>query len=239
MARILVVDDDKDILRLAQRVLATANHDVFVAGDAYKAMEYLDSTDFDALITDANMPHFSGFDLISTLKNQRKHTGMAIAMLTGLRERKDIERAMKIGVDDYIVKPLDPLLFLQKVEALFIAKPAIQRPEVNFPEASEQATAQMNIQIEITQISELGVVLATPFLLEEGAVVDVNCSIFNEFGVKTPPLKVGRSQKRSDGKWEARAHYLGATEAFLQKVRAYVLFPAKRKQPAVSSRLAG
>lgn len=232
MARILVVDDDPDILKLASRLLTAAGHDIFVAHDAYKAIDYLDQTDFDALITDANMPHFSGYDLISTLKNQKKHRGMAIAMLTGRRQRKDIERAMRIGVDDYIVKPLDPLLFVQKVEALFIAKPAIERPEVHLPEASDFSEASVTLKMQISQISELGVVIVTPFPLEEGVVVDINSEIFSDFGVKTPPIKIGRSQQKDDGRWEARAHYLGATEAFLQKVRAYVLFPAKRNRAA-------
>src|SRR5210317_1448319 len=110
MARILVVDDDPDILRLADRVLSMGGHIVFRAQDAVRAMDLLNSSMFDLLISDANMPHFSGFDLVRHVRNNKRFNNMAIAMLTGLRERKDIERAVRAGVDDYIVKPIDPMV---------------------------------------------------------------------------------------------------------------------------------
>src|SRR4051812_10592644 len=103
MARILVVDDDRDILKLVERVFTQAGHIILTADDAFKAMTILESTDFDLLISDANMPHFTGFELVQTLRRNRRFQNMAIAMLTGLRERKDIDKALKAGVDDYIV----------------------------------------------------------------------------------------------------------------------------------------
>src|SRR5262249_28829124 len=119
MARILVVDDDKDILKLTERVFPQARHTVFTAEDAFKATDFLDHLDFDMLISDANMPHFSGFELVQTLRRNQRFERLAIAMLTGLRERKDIDRALKAGVDDYIVKPIDPMILMTKVQALF------------------------------------------------------------------------------------------------------------------------
>src|ERR1700735_1237149 len=106
MARILVVDDDGDIWKLVERVFAPGGHAVVTAPDAYQAMDKLDHVDFDLLISDANMPHFSGFELVQTVRKNPRFQNLSIAMLTGLRERKDIERALKVGVDDYIVKPI-------------------------------------------------------------------------------------------------------------------------------------
>ena len=68
------------------------------------------------------MPHYTGFELIHTVRNNPKFKHMSIVMLTGLRERKDVERALTVGVDDYIVKPIDPLLLIQKVNSLFEKK---------------------------------------------------------------------------------------------------------------------
>src|SRR3954454_16418039 len=102
MGRILVVDDDPDILKLAEAVLVSAGHTVFVAEDALRAVDWLNHIEFDLLLSDANMPHYSGFELVNTIRNNDKFKKMAVAMLTGLRERKDVERAVKMGVDDYI-----------------------------------------------------------------------------------------------------------------------------------------
>ena len=232
MAKILVVDDDPDILKIAERVLANAEHEVYVAPDAIKAMDFLDKSDFDALISDANMPHFSGFELIQTLRNQKKHRHMAIAMLTGLRERKDIEKAMKAGVDDYIVKPIDPLIFLRKVEDLFVKKPAMKRPEVHFPTTSTESSGRMAVKIQVTQISEMGVTLRMNFNVPAGSIIDLDSEIFDRIGANPPPLKISSGRLLDDGLWESRAIFLGANEAFLQKVRAYVLFPNKNRGAA-------
>ena len=144
MVRILLVDDDPNILRLGEKILSHANYEVHVAESALGAMDILNSNRiFDALISDANMPEYSGFDLIKTIKKDRRFDNLAVAMLTGLREKKDIEKAIHAGVDDYIVKPLDPLLFLKKVENLFSKKPPEERPEVRFSEASTYYETQV------------------------------------------------------------------------------------------------
>lgn len=123
MARILVVDDDPDILKLSERVLADGDgHIVYTATEPMQAMQYLDSLPFDLLISDANMPHYSGYDLVRTLRNNDSFEHLLVAMLTGRRQRKDVERAIQAGVDDYIVKPIDPLILIQKVTALLKKK---------------------------------------------------------------------------------------------------------------------
>ena len=68
MARILVVDDDTDILKMAEKILVSAGHTVFTAEDALRAIEWLNNITFDLLLSDANMPHYTGFDLINTIK---------------------------------------------------------------------------------------------------------------------------------------------------------------------------
>ena len=119
MARILVVDDDKDILKFAEKVLSHQGHITFIAEDGWTALETLNRLDFDMLISDANMPNMNGFQLVQTLRSNPKFKNLIIAMLTGLKERKDVQKALDAGVDDYIVKPLDPLILLQKIESLF------------------------------------------------------------------------------------------------------------------------
>src|ERR1700743_1405189 len=99
MARILVVDDDPDILKMAESILVAAGHTVFVAEDALRAIDWLNNVSFDFLFSYAHMPQYSVFDLINTIRNNPRYENLAIAMLTGLRERKDVERALKMGVD--------------------------------------------------------------------------------------------------------------------------------------------
>jgi CheY-like chemotaxis protein len=223
MARILVVDDDSDVLKLVERVFSQAGHVVLTADDPFKAMDALDKNDFDLLISDVNMPHFSGFDLVQTLRRNSRFQNMAIAMLTGLRERKDIDKAVKAGVDDYIVKPIDPLILMQKVESLFEKKPPEQRPEATFSPNDLSARAVMTASFRLETVSELGAVVITPWPLLPGQVIDVKCPFFESMGADAPPMKVLSSEPAgAPGEWRGQLIFLGAREAFLQKIRRYI-----------------
>ncbi len=222
MARILVVDDDLDILRMAESVLGSAGHTVFVAEDAMRAIDWLNHIDFDLLLSDANMPHYSGFELITTIKKDQKFKDLSIAMLTGLRDRKDVERAVKIGVDDYIVKPLDPMLLVQKVNSLFEKRPPHKYPEIQLHGTNMQAgTLRRSIVVE--SVSELGMRIVTEMPLRPGMMIDVAAEFFSQLDVQPPPMKVlNVEMDAKTGNYRAHLIFLGAREAFLQKIRRWL-----------------
>lgn len=223
MARILVVDDDSDVLKLTERVFAQLGHTVVTADDPFKAMSALDHNEFDLLISDANMPHFSGFELVQTVRNNARFAHMSVAMLTGLRERKDIDKAVKAGVDDYIVKPIDPLILVQKVTALFHKKPPEQRPEAIFAATDPKAQAIMKASFRLEKVSELGASVITPWPLVPGQVIDMKCPFFDSMGSDVPPMKVISSEPTPiAGEYRGQLIFLGAREAFLQKIRRYI-----------------
>src|SRR6185437_13724714 len=171
MARILVVDDDPDILKMADKILTSAGHMVTVAEDALKAVDWLNSASFDLLLSDANMPQFSGFDLINTIRSNPKYADMIIAMLTGLREREDVERALKLGVNAYIVKPLDPLLLVQKINTLFDKKGTQKVAEVTL--SPSQGRAALRRQITVEKLSEMGLQVLTEDPVKPGQMLDI------------------------------------------------------------------
>jgi DNA-binding response OmpR family regulator len=221
MARILVVDDDPDILKMAESILVSAGHTVFVAEDALRAIDWLNNITFDLLLSDANMPQYSGFDLINTVRNNPKYKDLSIAMLTGLRERKDVERALKMGVDDYIVKPLDPMLLIQKINSLFEKRPAQKYAEVHL--SPSQGKASMKRHITVETISELGIQITTEEPVRIGQVLELNAEIFKTLDIQAPPLKVQRTEiDPRTGLYRSQLIFLGAREAMLQKIRRWL-----------------
>ncbi|NJM09857.1 MAG: response regulator [Bdellovibrionaceae bacterium] len=222
MARILVVDDDPDILKMAEAVLCSAGHVVFTAEDAVRAMEWLNHIDFDLLLSDANMPIYSGFELVSTVRNNSKFKDLSIAMLTGLRERKDVERAVTAGVDDYIVKPLDPLILIQKVNSLFEKKPPLHYPEIHLA-GTPLSAATMRRPVVVETVSELGVRIVTEIAMKPGMVVDITADFFTQLDVPSPPMKVLTAEiDKKTGNYRAQLIFLGANEALLQKIRRWL-----------------
>jgi DNA-binding response OmpR family regulator len=223
MARILVVDDDRDIRHLAEKILSHYGHATIVVEDAIKAMEILNTTTFDMIITDANMPHYSGFKLIKTIRNQDHLKHMSIVMLTGLRERKDVEFAIVSGADDYIVKPLDPILFIQKVDSLFEKRPPSQHPEVEFTERSTKTAATVFFQVHVRTISELGVTIETTQHLVEGTTVDLKGVFFEQhLEIEPPPCRVLSCQAQGTSGYVVQTVFLGANEYQLKKIRQWI-----------------
>ncbi|HMN69434.1 MAG TPA: response regulator [Bdellovibrionales bacterium] len=222
MARILVVDDDPDILKMADAILTSAGHTVFTAEDAMRAMDWLNHIQFDLLLSDANMPQYSGFELVATIRKDPKFVELSIAMLTGLRERKDVERALQAGVDDYIVKPLDPLLLVQKVTALFQKRPPNNYPEIKL---ATRGLGQGYLQRPVTvdSVSELGVRVISELPLKPGMVIDIHAQFFASIDVIPPPMKVLNAETDPHtGHCHAQLIFLGAGEPVLQKIRKWL-----------------
>lgn len=221
LARILLVDDDQDILKLGEKLLSGSGHVVITASDALKAMQLLDQFQFDLLLSDANMPHFSGFDLVQTVRKQERHASMGIAMLTGRREKKDIEHGIRVGVDDYIIKPLDPMILLEKVEALFEKRPPAKHPEIRFSDFTLKNEVRLMLKTHIISISELGIEVVCSHVLNPGDVIELRGHIFGDVGFTPPPMKVLTCEPISQG-YQCQLLYLGASEAMLQKIRRWI-----------------
>lgn len=222
MGRILVVDDDPDILKMTEQVLGQAGHTVFVAEDALRAIDWLNQYNFDLMLSDANMPHYSGFDLVNTVRNNEKFKEMSVAMLTGLRERRDVERAVKMGVDDYIVKPIDPLILVQKVNSLFDKRPPQNYPEISLLETN-LGRGDFRSSLMIESVSELGIKILTPIPLRAGMVLDIQSDFFKALDVEAPPMKVLSIERDiPTNQYRAQLIFLGAREALLQKIRRWL-----------------
>ncbi len=115
---VLVVDDDKDLLRMVQKILEANGYTVTTALNPLDGIEKIETDSFDLILSDANMPYKSGFDFIKTIRSSSHSPDVAIALLTGRRDKKDVQLGLDCGADDYIIKPFSPILLLKRIEAL-------------------------------------------------------------------------------------------------------------------------
>jgi len=100
---ILVVDDTSDTLEILKRNLTSKGYQVFTALNVPGAIEVLDHTPVDLVITDFKMPKVDGIDLIRHVRENFKYT--EIIMITGYPSVEIAVKAVKTGADDYLVKP--------------------------------------------------------------------------------------------------------------------------------------
>lgn len=104
MAKLLVVDDEKNLRLVVQKELARQGHEVDIASDGEEAWEALESKDFDILLCDINMPRLDGIGLLRRVR-ERSQTPPEVIMLTGQATVESAIEAMKLGAYDYLTKP--------------------------------------------------------------------------------------------------------------------------------------
>jgi len=101
--RLLVVDDAPDTLEILQRNLASEGYQVFTAPGVLEAIEILNSTPIDLVITDFKMPKVNGLNLIRHIRENLKDT--EVMMITGYASIEGAVKAVKTGAEEYLAKP--------------------------------------------------------------------------------------------------------------------------------------
>ncbi len=113
--KILVADDDRDLLELVAFTLAQAGFLTLKAPDGDAALRIFAAESPDLLILDINMPGLSGFQVCEEV---RRKSRVPVMMLTVRGEEEDLVRALELGADDYLNKPFSPRTLLARVKAL-------------------------------------------------------------------------------------------------------------------------
>ncbi|MEG0451101.1 MAG: ATP-binding protein [Lysinibacillus sp.] len=124
--RILVVDDDAVNLRVLVNVLSTEQYDIETALSGFDALEKLEDTNFDLLISDIMMPHMSGYELARRVRERYSIAELPILFLTARQQREDIHQAFLIGANDYVTKPMEYMELKARVKALIGVKQSIE-----------------------------------------------------------------------------------------------------------------
>ena len=103
IANVLIVDDEYDLLVALQRMVSRFNYNTYTAGDVEQALEILDKTAIDIVITDIMLPKLSGVELLKTLK--ANSPDIHVIMITGEPTVETAIEAVQQGAFDYIAKP--------------------------------------------------------------------------------------------------------------------------------------
>ncbi len=106
--RIMVVDDEPDIVKLIKISLEMANFEVIEAYSGVEALEKVKNIVPDLFLLDIMMPDMNGYQVCEKLKADNKTKSIPVVMLTAKGQRGDAEQGLKVGADDYIIKPFDP-----------------------------------------------------------------------------------------------------------------------------------
>jgi two-component system phosphate regulon response regulator PhoB len=120
--KILVIDDEKDILDLVEYNLKQNGYKVTCVATGEEALDAARSFKPDLILLDLMLPGVDGFDVCKDLKSQPDTQEIPVIMLTAKSEDIDVVTGLELGADDYITKPFSPRVLIARVRAILRKK---------------------------------------------------------------------------------------------------------------------
>ena len=125
--KILVIDDEPNIVQTLRDRLEMNEYDVITACNGKEGLETALQEKPDVILLDVIMPIMDGHEMLEALRRQPGGEEPSVIMLTARSQTQDISRANACGIDDYIVKPFDLSELLEKIESVVEHRKAITR----------------------------------------------------------------------------------------------------------------
>jgi len=117
--RILIADDEPDILEIISYNLTKEGYEIYTAKDGYEAVERAKQLNPDLIILDIMMPKKTGVEVCQLLRSQSLFQDTLIIFLTALNDEASHIKGLETGADDYVSKPISPKVLVSRVNALF------------------------------------------------------------------------------------------------------------------------
>ena len=121
-AKILVADDDPHMVRLVSKILGLNGYEVITANDGLECLAKAEDELPDVILLDNMMPNLDGQMTLAKLKTSRKTEKIPVIMVTASADKKNLADAHKAGALQYIVKPFDYHVLIEKVAQALKAK---------------------------------------------------------------------------------------------------------------------
>lgn len=124
-AKILVVDDEPDVVSTIQCRLEWCQYEVITAADGQEGLKKAESERPDLILLDTSMPVMNGHEMLERLRKHPELNDIPVIMVTALCEPHDIATASSYGVSDYVAKPFDITELIDKITKALEAKKSL------------------------------------------------------------------------------------------------------------------
>ena len=119
LGKVLVVDDEKDILQIVKYNLELHGYEVMTAENGVEAIDKAKTFRPDLILLDIMMPHKDGIQTCIELRSNPEYDNTLIIFLTALSDERSEIRGLELGADDYMAKPIKPKLLVSRVHSAF------------------------------------------------------------------------------------------------------------------------
>jgi len=122
MRKVLVIDDDLQIITFIKFVLEKNGYEVVTANSGVEGLKLIDKEKPDIVLLDVMMPGMNGYEVLKNIRENSDTKELPVIMLTALGMGEDFEKAVNSGANWYIVKPFKPQHLIERIELLLSKK---------------------------------------------------------------------------------------------------------------------
>lgn len=224
MVKILIIDDDKVLLLQMGKILKKYNYSVDLVNNALSGFKSLESKTYDLIITDLGMPMISGFEFLQKIRSHIQTSATALAVVTGSQEAKNVIQAQQLDVSEYILKPINPLKFIQKINSALLKRST--KRQNRFEETKTSNEALIHAPAKIINITENGFDLVSRYSLIIGEEIIMSSSLFKEIGIAPPLMRTIKCRAINSSQWQSQIEFMLISTDTVNKIRDW----CKKKQ---------
>jgi sigma-B regulation protein RsbU (phosphoserine phosphatase) len=144
--RLLVVDDQAMNREVLKRRFQPLGYEVILAENGAEALEYVDCSSLDVVVLDIMMPDLDGIEVLRRIRARHDPTSLPVVMATSKDDREDVIRALSLGANDYVIKPIDFEILLARVQTQVGLKRTTEALEVANQRMKQELLAAARIQ---------------------------------------------------------------------------------------------
>lgn len=215
----LVVEDNPSDSLIDKYVLEDAGMDCVCVTNGFNALDEVDKYCFSLIIVDLQMPHMNGLELIRRLRRYETTKNTPIIVTSSRNEQKDILGSINAGANDYLIKPLDPMLFKTKID-MQIKKNKADWYEYEFDNSQKINTVRVELNLKIMTINEMGCIIESPLIFQPDEQLIIHSDLFLNFTDESVICKVVAVDHKGEN-YQISLNFLGLSEEKRQKLRVF------------------
>lgn len=215
----LIVEDNPIDSLIGKHVMEDTGLVPVCVENGFVALDEVDKYFFSVIIVDLQMPMMNGVELIKRLRRLERTKNTPIIVTSSKNEQKDILNSINAGANDYLVKPIDPMLFKAKIE-MQLKKFKSDWYEYEFDHSEDIQTASVECKFKIISINEIGCTIESDIPFEVESKTKIFSELFESF-TADPILSKILDCKKIVNKYKVSLLFLGLTEDKRQKLRVF------------------
>jgi CheY-like chemotaxis protein len=171
--KILIIEDNPEDRYIIGHKLKQEGIIFEEVGTGREGYELLLKGGFTIAFVDLILDDISGFELISMIRSKRELDSLYICVISNIREKEEIEKAVNLGADDYVSKPIDPMILQDKLRVIVKELDARSLPMYSVDTDKSYAKIDMNLPLRIVELNEDQIVFETDYIVNKGGVYDL------------------------------------------------------------------